>query len=89
MTPGQFYEITLNLCHRYQASMTSGFRTVKYNKIKGGHQNSRHPLGLAFDLVMDDWSQGPAMKKDFNRVGLVCVLEDKGTKNQHYHIQTR
>jgi len=53
MTPGQMYDALLVYAMRWPFSITSGYRTIQRNAAVGGGSNSRHMLGLAFDLVFD------------------------------------
>ena len=86
MTPREFSEIVLMLCRRFNLSMTSGYRTVKRNAEKDGHPKSRHLLGLAIDVVPDDWAMAPAAIEEARRQGIVAIHEDKGTTNEHIHF---
>ncbi len=66
----------------YPFSVTSWYRTPERNVIVGGHPQSRHLLGLAVDVVVDDARRVPALLDDARRAGLTAV--DEG---DHVHIQ--
>ena len=74
--------VTLGQRHRF--SETSGLRTAKRNKQVGGNPNSRHLLGMAVDVVLDENHKGPreALITDARRMGLVAVYE-----GDHIHLQ--
>ena len=85
MSPSEFHNIVRPIAMRYGASVTSGLRSKKRNKMVGGKDNSRHLLDLAADYAIDN----PADKKDFmeecERQGLVAIESN----NNAVHIQTK
>ena len=87
MTPTDFYGILLPICMRYQGSITGGYRSAKRNELVGGHPNSRHLLGLAFDVVLDNMSLAHDFADECRRQGMKALLEDIGEVNEHIHVQ--
>ena len=84
MNAMEFRLAVMTLAQRHRFSETSGLRTAKRNKAVGGNKNSRHLLGLAVDVVLDDMGKGPreALIADARRMGLVAVYE-----GDHIHLQ--
>ena len=67
---------------RYSFTETSGHRTPGRNAMVGGHPNSRHLLGLAVDVILDDDIQLGPFINDAERLGLKVIPE-----TDHIHIQ--
>lgn len=85
MTHAEFYVLVVILCQRFHGTMTSGVRSWKRNSAVGGHPNSRHLLGLAIDVVLDEKGlNGQLFMSECERQGLVCLDED-----DHFHVQTK
>ena len=88
MNRRRFLDIVDTLHLRYQFSETSGHRTVYRNGLVGGHPNSRHLLGLAMDIVLDDSFEQmdrtiALLTADAERLGIKAF--DEG---DHIHLQT-
>lgn len=60
----------VTLAVRYNFSITSGLRSKKRNADLKGHENSRHLLGLAVDVVLDDDEDEEFFLGDVRRLGL-------------------
>jgi uncharacterized protein YcbK (DUF882 family) len=73
--------ITLSL--RYDFSVTSWIRSKKHNVQVDGSNNSRHLLGLAVDIILDDKEEIFRLKADAIRMNLIVVNE-----GDHLHVQT-
>ena len=77
--------LALGLFYRWRilripgARITSWFRTPWHNEEVGGVVNSRHQLGLAFDVV----PASAAVKNALTNIGFSLVL-DEGT---HIHVE--
>ena len=77
--------LALGLFYRWRilqipgARITSWFRTPWHNDEVGGVVNSRHQVGLAFDVVPASRSMSRALQK----IGFALVL-DEGT---HIHVE--
>ena len=84
MTRRRFHDIVDTLHLRYQFSETSGHRTVVRNAAVGGHPNSRHLLGMAQDIVLDDMVPGliALLTADAERMGIMAIYE-----GNHIHLQ--
>jgi hypothetical protein len=67
----------------YDFSVTSWIRTRKHNKFIGGVTDSRHLLGLAVDVVLDEMERevGPFTVSS-KQLGLQVILE-----GDHIHLQ--
>lgn len=77
-----FALLTVELCDRYGATVTSWKRTPARNAAVGGRADSFHLEGLAADLETDDSSRAPALVKEARARGLDAV--DEGG---HVHIE--
>ncbi len=77
-----FLAIIAGLCAKHSASVTSWIRTPKRNTRAGGRPDSRHLLGMACDVVPDDWRSGPAIMNEARALGLDAVNE-----GDHIHIE--
>jgi len=84
MSAIEFLQLILTLKVRYKFSVTSWIRSPKRNRAKGGSSNSRHLLGLAVDVVLDNKSDKYQFKKECTRLGLKWL--DEG---DHIHVQTQ
>lgn len=60
-------------------TVTSWFRTPWHNDEVGGVVNSRHQLGLAFDIVPVNSATEAALK----RIGFNFILNE----GDHYHVE--
>jgi uncharacterized protein YcbK (DUF882 family) len=85
MTVEEFVSIIQPIIHVHNGSVTSWIRSVKHNAEVGGAVNSRHILGLAVDVVLDEMTEDKkaAFMKDCRRYSLVPL--DEG---DHIHVQT-
>lgn len=70
------------LAVRYDFSITSWIRSSKRNKQVGGSQNSRHLLGLAVDIILDN----PTDLRDFIKDAELLRLKVIDEKT-HLHVQ--
>lgn len=70
------------LCVQFGASVTSWHRSAKRNAKVGGHPNSKHLVGLAVDVVLDDPANHGELLAACSRMGLKAI--DEG---DHIHIQ--
>jgi hypothetical protein len=72
------------LCLLFEASETSGIRTVKRNKAVGGVANSKHMRGLAGDYIPDDPAgQGGKMIEAARKLHLRAFWD-----TDHVHLET-
>lgn len=78
----EFNEKIMMICMKHNCSVTSGYRTEKRNRMVGGHPDSQHLLGLAADIVPDDWDSADDIVFDCHRMGLIAIVE-----KTHVHIQ--
>ncbi len=62
-------------------ALTSWFRTPERNRIEGGHPESQHLFGLAWDIAAPP-NQLAAITETARRFGLVAVHE-----RDHVHVQ--
>ncbi|KKN14832.1 hypothetical protein LCGC14_0992120 [marine sediment metagenome] len=85
MTPSEFHARCFSLAMIYPYSVHGGGRTKKYNKEVGGKDDSWHIQWLAKDCILDDFRDGPALKKRAARMGLEVTLKSKG----NFHIEPR
>jgi len=86
LTLEQFWSRVFNLCIKFNGSWTSGLRTRKRNRLKGGHELSRHQSGYAMDVVLDDMRDDNvhAFTEAAEMIDIRVVDErDKG----HLHLQ--
>lgn len=72
----------LYLSCRFNFSVTSWIRTPAHNKKVGGVPDSMHLLGLAVDVILDDWSETEQFMKMCKRIGLQAIKE-----GDHIHVQ--
>lgn len=79
-----FLESVQILCAKHSLSVSSWIRTEKRNRLVGGSPNSQHLLGLAVDVVPDDWDDTDDIVFDAHRLGLIAIVER--SKN-HIHLQ--
>jgi len=67
----------------YPFSVISWIRSHKRNKAVHGHPISRHILGLAVDVILDNASDTEAFCKEVKRMGLKYKVY-----KTHIHVQT-
>ena len=79
-----FLDKIITLSIRYPLSVTSWIRSEKHNEQVGGNKNSRHLLGTAVDIVLDDRNETTRFISDAHRMDLVVVVE-----TGHLHVQTK
>lgn len=79
-----FLNKILVVSYKNNCSVSSWIRTDKRNRLVGGSPTSQHLIGLAVDLVPDDWNDEKQIVDDCIRLGLVPVVER--SKN-HIHVQ--
>ncbi len=79
-----FIEAVQIICHKHNCSVSSWIRTDKRNRMVGGSPNSQHLLGLAMDLIPDDWDDADDIVFDCHRLGLIAVVE---RNRNHIHVQ--
>ena len=84
MTPTEFHNIVRPIAMLYGASVTSGLRSKKRNKMVGGKENSRHLLDLAADYAIDNLDDKKDFMEECERQGLVAIASN----NNAVHIQT-
>lgn len=72
----------LDLCVKWNGSVSSWGRTVKHNKEVGGVINSYHLVWLGCDIILDEMVVNPLFEEDARKSELDPILE-KG----HYHLQ--
>lgn len=82
-----FHMMIDTFCNAYDASVTSGHRTMARNLLVGGATNSQHLRYKAVDVVLDDWSRKDAAIDWLQRIGLF-IIDEVATKN-HLHIDDR
>jgi uncharacterized protein YcbK (DUF882 family) len=83
MSIAEFAARLATLRIRYPFSVTSWFRTAGRNAMVGGKPHSRHLLGLAADVILDDEERDKAsFVEDAKRLGLSVVVE-----GDHLHVQ--
>ena len=68
------------LLEQHPGSVTSWIRSVKRNRAVGGSPNSKHLVGMAVDVVLDDPSEDIA--QTCNRLHLRCFNE-----GDHVHVE--
>jgi uncharacterized protein YcbK (DUF882 family) len=66
----------------FPLSVTSWLRSRKHNEQVGGVTNSRHLLGLAVDVVLDDTTQTAEFRVLAIQLGLQVIIEE-----DHVHVQ--
>ena len=66
-----------------QVHVTSWYRSPDHNAALGGNPQSQHLLGMAFDVVSDDWN---AAERGFRAQGFTVVDETR-TSAPHLHVQ--
>lgn len=79
-----FINDVLFLFGKYKFSVTSYLRTEKRNAIVGGMKNSKHLIGLAVDVVLDDETQKTEFMEACSRLDITCVDE-----KDHIHLQQK
>lgn len=84
MTIDTFNSVIRTFCKLFNASVSSGHRTVKHNTAVGGAANSQHLGWKCIDLVLDDWSNKNSAIKWLQQVGLFVL--DEG---DHLHTDDR
>jgi uncharacterized protein YcbK (DUF882 family) len=84
MTRTRFWDLVDSLCLEFDGSVTSGRRSTERNRKIGGAINSRHVLGYAADVVLDDWTKQEAFTKRAQSLGLRVIDEVK--KKYHLHV---
>lgn len=88
MTPGQFYDELLKFAHQTPFSITSGHRTRKHNAQVNGVDMSYHLMGLAFDLVLDEWFEVSVLERNIRRVHPEWdVIVDTNKKYVHVEVK--
>ena len=73
-----------HICMDHRCSVTSWIRTEARNKVVGGVADSFHVMGLAVDIVPDDYNSETveAIRQDCVRLGVQMI--DEGN---HLHIE--
>lgn len=66
----------------YEFSVTSWWRSKAHNAAVGGVRTSRHLVGLAVDIVLDNADDRSALRQTALELGLQVI--DEG---DHVHIQ--
>jgi len=66
----------------YRLSVTSWLRSHKHNAQVGGVADSRHLLGLAVDVVLDDTNDTREFETHAKHLGLQVIIE-----GDHLHVQ--
>ena len=79
-TTRRFVDKVQCLLTQHPGSVTSWIRSVKRNRAVGGSPNSKHLVGMAVDVVLDDPSEDIA--QTCNRLHLRCL--DEG---DHVHVE--
>jgi len=72
------------LVKKYDASVTSWFRTEQRNKMVGGTSSSVHLNGMAVDVVCDKVSLHEQIASEARYCGLWALVE-----KDHVHIEVR
>lgn len=78
----EFAERVSLLAAAFDLSVTSWFRSSKRNAAVGGVAGSRHLVGLAVDVVLDQGQDADAFVKLCVSLGLEVLAE-----GDHYHVQ--
>ena len=84
MTCGDFAQKIAQLQAITPFSVTSWWRSRQRNQDKGGHVDSLHLIGLAVDVILDDWSELNTLTHYIKRIGLSYKPY---SGNTHLHIQ--
>lgn len=84
MTPDQFLDTVRTYCHRFNASITSYYRTPLHNTHVGGVRYSAHQVWLAVDVVYDDGTNLNGADEWASALGLEILHEP-----DHDHIQPK
>jgi len=87
MTIGGFWLEVAFLTGKFNASVTSGHRTVDRNRLVGGAPDSMHLAYKAADLVLDDNATKDDLILAAKGAGLF-VLDETAQKN-HIHLDDR
>lgn len=66
----------------FRLSVTSWLRSRKHNAQVGGVDDSRHLLGLAVDIVLDDMNERFSLQEKAKQLGLQVIIE-----GDHLHVQ--
>lgn len=66
----------------FRLSVTSWLRSRKHNAQVGGVGDSRHLLGLAVDIVLDNTNDTAEFQEFAKQVGLQVIVE-----GDHLHVQ--
>jgi len=74
-------------CKDFQASISSGHRSVLHNRQVGGAADSQHLGWRAVDLVLDNWGQKDEAIEWLRRVGFFVI--DEVTSKNHLHVDDR
>ena len=82
MNRREFIDLVTMLCLVHRGSMTSYVRTIARNAIVGGHEHSKHLVGLAVDVVLDRKEDQGEFTLAAQRLGLRVIDED-----DHLHVQ--
>jgi len=77
-----FIQRCIQLCYKYQGSVSSWGRTVKHNTDVGGVLKSCHMLWLGCDVVLDIMEKNFEFERDATLLELKAILE-----GDHYHLQ--
>lgn len=78
----EFAEKIFHLAAAFSFSVTSWIRSAARNKAVGGVADSRHLVGLAVDVVLDEGQEKAAFLKAAGSLGLQVI--DEG---DHLHVQ--
>lgn len=84
MNIGSFWHFVTVLCHSYDCRVTSGPRSIRWNKEVGGVPTSYHLSGLAADVAGFAQGQKNDLVSFCNRNGVLTV--DEG---DHIHLQPK
>jgi hypothetical protein len=78
----------LVICMKFNASITSWYRTSAHNAVVGGDRRSQHLTGEAIDLEYDE---EPPPFRDVQKVAdrYGCHVVREFGANPHDHIQAR
>ena len=82
MTRAEFADAVYVLGLKYNASVTSWFRSDAHNRVVGGVPHSAHRFALGVDLVYDAPVDAAAITEDARRLGLKLLRE-----GDHDHVQ--